>query len=553
MSVRVGIAINPIDNLSNWELRIIKEIIDDSELELSLLIEDDLIDHTAVSNFLGIPMPKYLSANLMGRLLLSIQLHIEQTFFFKQTITVEVAELSLDLKKVKKVKRSLWNIDSTKLDNTGVAENTALLKLDVLLDLSANHGLKEYASLTKYGVWTLIHKDVELKAMGPIGFWEVLNKKETIGCSLLGQNSESDKIYSIDKANFNRHWSCIETKNIALEASVSVVLKNIRRLGDKDFEFDKCQEHIESAERLPTLLHVLKYIVGFKIGFAKKIVEKVRTKLFGTRFECWTFNVGQGQFLDVGLQNYKTAQLPKGEFWADPFLFKYNGLDYVFFENYSYKTNRGKISCAVIKNNELQHIEDALDLDYHLSFPYIFEEGGVVYLMPETSENKRLEIYKAVDFPTKWELYSTAFEGEAVADAFFYTDLNKEKWLFLNKQAASVAPMNSELFIYKVASLKLNNLQSHTQNPVIIDARVARNGGAIFEHDKQVYRPSQRNVDGIYGRALNINKIKELTLNSYIEETEKVIEPEFDKNFVAMHHLHQTEDFFVFDSAFKKK
>ena len=92
----------------------------------------------------------------------------------------------------------------------------------------------------------------------------------------------------------------------------------------------------------------------------------------------------------------------------------------------------------------------------------------------------------------------------------------------------------------------------HEQNPVIIDARTARNGGAIFEFEHETYRPSQANIDGIYGRGLNINKIKKLTIDEYIEETEITILPNFFKGLQATHHLHQVEGGFVIDAAFKR-
>ena len=46
-------------------------------------------------------------------------------------------------------------------------------------------------------------------------------------------------------------------------------------------------------------------------------------------------------------------------------------------------------------------VSDVLVMDYHLSFPYVFKEDENIFLMPETSQNNRLEIYKCVDFPAK--------------------------------------------------------------------------------------------------------------------------------------------------------
>ena len=70
------------------------------------------------------------------------------------------------------------------------------------------------------------------------------------------------------------------------------------------------------------------------------------------------------------------VKLPKGEFWADPFLFNYQEQYYVFFENYSYKTKKGKISCGRVEGNKIIDVVDVMDFDYHLSYPFIFEGGG---------------------------------------------------------------------------------------------------------------------------------------------------------------------------------
>ncbi len=82
---------------------------------------------------------------------------------------------------------------------------------------------------------------------------------------------------------------------------------------------------------------------------------------------------------------------------------------------------------------------------------------------------------------------------------------------------------------------------------------VARNGGAIFEYENEYYRPSQANINGIYGASLNINKIKKFSIEEYIEEIIVTAEPNFYKGLISMHHLHQTKNLFVIDAAFKRK
>ncbi|MDR2483129.1 MAG: hypothetical protein LBD08_05805, partial [Treponema sp.] len=68
----------------------------------------------------------------------------------------------------------------------------------------------------------------------------------------------------------------------------------------------------------------------------------------------------------------------------------------------------------------------------------------------------------------------------------------------------------------------------------------------------EYYRPSQINTHGIYGRGLQISKIKRLTLEEFEDEPVIAAEPNFRKGLIGMHHLHQLENNFVFDVCYKK-
>ena len=113
--------------------------------------------------------------------------------------------------------------------------------------------------------------------------------------------------------------------------------------------------------------------------------------------------------------------------------------------------------------------------------------------------------------------------------------------------------MDHELYIYKFDNLNLKNLQPHKKNPVIINSKNARNAGAIFKYDNEIFRPSQANVNGVYGNALNINKINKLTIDEYSEETTITTYANFKKGLLKMHHLHQKDGLFVIDAAYKKR
>jgi hypothetical protein len=519
--------------------------LDCSEIEAILISKSDSV--------LPVKNHKTNFFSNLGHSMLQRQVSLEERLFFQKPGNIEIRDVINQLTHVSRVEvRFFTKNDANTISNDDI-EKVVNANLDVIINLVDIGGLEEIAKQPTYGIWSFMFTDSESDKQGPTGFWEVLDKHEGIGFSLLRQTSDSNKKQVIDTAFFNRGWSISETRNTVQEGAVSVFTKAIYSLV-KGSPYKAKKERLISAEyKNLSVFQVMRYCLYFYSTVVQKIWEKFGSRVFSWKSERWSLFLGTGSFINEDLISSVPLDMPADEFWADPFLFKHKNNTYVFFENYSYRSKKGKISCGLLDGTDLINIVDVLEFDYHLSFPYIFEEAGEIFLMPETSENERLEIYRAIEFPRTWELYSTAFEGERVADAFFHTDDTKQKWLFLNKQVASTSPMNSELYIYRIDSIKLESIEAHSQNPVIIDARVARNGGAIFKHEGELYRPSQRNTDAIYGRALNINKIEKLTINEYSETTERVVRPDFDKKLMAMHHIHQLGDTYVFDAAYKRK
>lgn len=537
--VKIGILIKEFDTLHNWELRIIKNIENNPNLELTLLIKDgrEKKDHK-------------ISKNSFSNFLFNKQVLFEKNRYLKNLQTVNKKEIIRYLNTIPAIESKPKQEDDLDIFSDANCQKVKEYNLDIIIKHEFNIVSGEILNAAKYGIWLLIHGN-NLKKTGPPGFWEILTKQPVVEVCLIQVTSKRREGYIIDKAYFNRHnFSYVETNIKILESSVSLLFKNIKKIELECFSVSKSVCIYNSDASTPTLVDTLKYSLKYSKDFLRGFLQRIFGS-FGKHSNHWTLFIGKGNFLDSDLSKLKPLKVPNDEFWADPFLFRCQNQFYVFFENYSYKTKRGKISCGRVENNILVEIIDVLDLNYHLSYPFIFEEEGEIFMMPETGQNKRLEIYKCVNFPDKWELYTTAFEGENIADAFFYNDNQKQKWLFLNKIIAPNTDRTSELYIYKVDSLKLKSIEPHKQNPVIIDSRVARNGGAIFEFQDKMYRPSQSNSDGVYGKGLNINQINKLSINEYVEKTIRKVEPDFQKGLVSIHHLHQIDGIFVFDAAFK--
>lgn len=550
--LKIGILIREFDNLSNWELRIIEKIISDEYFELRLLIKDGRDGKESPRNFWYRLKNSFKTKKILSTLIFKIQVMIEN-FLFPQSFTVKIESIIKELSSIETIKLKPIRKGYVDFFSSNDAKIVSKFDLDVILRHEFNIIRGNILKSAKYGIWSFHHGDNAINRGGPPGFWEIILKQSTIGVTLQQLTPELDGGLIIDKAYYNKHWSFIKSKSMVFEASVNLLFKNLKLLQFEEYNPKKSTVYFNPLYKSPELIETIKYVFMFYCKVSVKLYNKINSLIFGVRYNCWTILIGKGNFLNASLFRMKEIEMPKNVFWADPFIFNYKGENYIFFENYNYKTKLGKISCGKIKGNQLEQITDALNLGYHMSYPFIFEDEGEIYLIPETSVKKRLEIYKCIKFPNVWEIYSSAFEGEIVADAHIYKDDNNQKWLFINKADNLNYCLSNELYIYKINDLKLIDIEGHRQNPVIINSKTARNGGSIFRYENDIYRPSQANINGIYGHGLNINKIEKLTLQEYTEKKIITAYPNFKKNLVSMHHLDQKEGLFVIDVAKIKK
>ncbi|MCX2718055.1 glucosamine inositolphosphorylceramide transferase family protein [Lentiprolixibacter aurantiacus] len=549
--LKIGILIRDFESLRNYELRIINNIIDDENLKLSLLIKDGRKNVKNSHSKKNILLKILSSISLIGKALFDFQCKIENRLY-PEKVTVNKEEIINHLHKIPCVnlnpkRTGFFDVFSIK-DSEMIREHN----LDIILQHEFNNIRGNILESSKYGIWSFHYEDKPINSGVPAGFWEIILKKPSVGITLQKLTSERDGELIIDKTNSNKTRSFVLTNRKILEDSVSLLFKNLKKLKNGDYSPAKSKTYNNPIFKSPDLNNTVKYIFGFYFEILMRQIRKIEKKIFNVRYSCWTLFIGKGVFIESTLFGLKPVNLPKNEFWADPFLFEYKYNHYVFFENYSYLSGKGKISCGRIEKDTVVEICDVLDLDYHLSYPFICKENGEIYLIPDTHENKRLEVYKCIEFPNNWELFSTAFEGEIVFDAHFYQDNKNQKWLFINKSSETTS-FDNELYVYRVDSLKLEKIEEHKQNPVIINSKSARNGGSIFKFENEFFRPSQYNADGIYGRGLNINKITKLSLEEYEEENILRVMPNFHKGLIGTHHLHQTEDLFVIDACFRKK
>ena len=114
------------------------------------------------------------------------------------------------------------------------------------------------------------------------------------------------------------------------------------------------------------------------------------------------------------------TMLPDREGWwfADPLLCHRGGKRWLFAEAMDLSTGKGRLEvCELHDDGSIDGWRVALEEDFHLSFPMVFDWNGEVWMTPETGHDHSLRLYRCRVFPTKWELVQRFATDEELCDA----------------------------------------------------------------------------------------------------------------------------------------
>jgi len=173
-----------------------------------------------------------------------------------------------------------------------------------------------------------------------------------------------------------------------------------------------------------------------------------------------------------------------------------------------------------------------LDEPYDLSYPYVFNWQGEYYMIPEAHSETSLRLYRAVEFPDKWEYECDLLTGEHYISptVLRYEDM---WWLFTAKLG------NETLRLFFAENLK-GPWTEHPMSPIVEkDLNTARPAGRPLLIDGNLYRLAQ-DCAPTYGYSVNAFRITELSTSAY---SEMMIEKPLIKatssgwNAEAMHHV----------------
>jgi hypothetical protein len=206
------------------------------------------------------------------------------------------------------------------------------------------------------------------------------------------------------------------------------------------------------------------------------------------------------------------AWLPDPGPWrylADPFGLRRDGRTHIFVEAYDYRTKH-----AVIEHHELdaalvwQGKSTALARPVHLSYPFIVEHHGEVFMIPESSRANEVALYRARRFPRDWVRELALLPRMPAAESSVLQHQGRW-WMFFTLVGPGQRDQR-ELHVAHAAQLT-GPWQLHPRNPVLTDRRGARPGGTPFVDARgRVVLPVQDCGD-TYGGAVRFVAFAQLT------------------------------------------
>lgn len=231
-------------------------------------------------------------------------------------------------------------------------------------------------------------------------------------------------------------------------------------------------------------------------------------------------------------------------FYADPFPFEHDGRHYLFFENFPYATGKGVIGVVEIgADGTASTPRIVLEQPVHLSYPLITRHEGDIFMLPEMSGARRIQLFRADPFPGRWVPADILLDDVVAADGTPIRHGDRF-WLFATL-AGDGGSSWDQLGLFHAPALG-GPWTPHAANPVLIDAGAARPAGAMWHEDGVLMRVAQDCRSG-YGVGLAICRVDRLDEHGYAQTVVSRLAPPAGSGARGVHTLNRAGSLEVVD------
>lgn len=428
-------------------------------------------------------------------------------------------------------------------------EKIRVLDFDLLIRCGTGILRGEILSASKHGIISFHHADNRVYRGSPPAFWEVFYRSETTGFTI--QQLTED----LDGGNVLAR-GCFPTQPTYLLNQANIYLRS-------NFFLKKLLSDIAEANELTDVEPAYPYDkqlftrpnVWIQIRYVSRTISTLTSSLVDRAIFCrrdnWNIAFTRSDWRKLVMRQSVPISNPYNHFLADPFIVRSNLTDFCFVEDYDYVKKLGSISVYELKKNKAIRLGEAITEDFHLSFPYIFRFEDEYYMSPQTQGTNDIRLYRNIEFPMEWELAAVLLDDVSATDTMIFP-YGEWWWMLTNIDPFNGGDHSSMLFAFYADNPLTRTWHSHAMNPVIVDPKRGRNAGIVYDGDN-VYRVSQRQGFRVYGQGTAINRISELTPDSFCETEVAAISPDFFNETHGTHHLHSNGDITVFDYVTKSR
>ena len=414
----------------------------------------------------------------------------------------------------------------------GRTGSSASCALDVVVSFLPAERTAWDGPAPRHGVWAIVPMDDGVPTSAWSRFWELREGSGTASAAVVALDDGFTRVIAHGSARADP-LSLTRTRNAAAWTSGRLVLRCLRRL-QRDGGRVPTKAGVAEARTPPppavTVRHAARTAVRGVAAKSRKVWRR----------DEWFVAVRPRSTDGRAREALRTLPNPAGRYLADPFPIEVDGHHFIFVEDYSQAARRGAISVFEAgPDGEWSPPRMVLECDHHLSYPFVFEHEGGIYMLPETGEAGRIELHRAVEFPDTWRRDRVLLDGLTAFDSTLHIE-GGIFWLFAN--VVEGPEDRGQLWLFFSQSLD-GVWRPHPRNPVVTDPSTARPAGRLFRREGLLIRPSQDCSRG-YGEAVVLNRVDALSPSEYRETPMERIEPNWLRGLRGTHT-------YTFDSRYE--
>ncbi len=424
-------------------------------------------------------------------------------------------------------------------------------KLDIIINFALKKPVRAKIPLSLYGIWNYQPEQQDKYQNPSNGYWELINKipERMVVVKSTDPYSRYETILfrsSIPASFSSIHLNLDHAYNLGA-LFIPRIIKGICEQGSGYLNNLVARNASDTGKHNITTPSAPSNLLALR-NMLKVYWRYVFNKALYLERQNWFIAFQKQDDPMINMHGKFTSLIPSGDrFWADPFVICKDKKNWVFIEELMFETNKGHISVLELdEQGKIMGVSKVLEKDYHMSYPFLFEYNHQYYMIPETAENRTVQLYQCEQFPNRWKFVMNLMENKAAMDTtvFFH---NNRWWLFAAENKSSRFPEYLELFLYYSSDIFTANWTPHPANPIVSDIRNARPAGKIFIHNNKIYRPSQ-DCSGLYGKAYNVNQITNLSETSFEEVLILRKEADWDSRLKGTHTFNFDKDMLVVDA-----